>query len=413
MVVEIVSIGDELLIGQTINTNASWMGEKLSELGVFVSRVVTVRDTEAAIWNAIDEGIANADIVFLTGGLGPTKDDITKKVITNYFEDELYIHEETLERVKGFFLRSNRPILNVTIQQAAVPKKCTVLTNLLGTAPGMWMEKNGKIVISLPGIPYEMEGIMENEVFPRLKDKLGANQFYSKTGNIQGVGETAIADKMKEWENDLRNNGLELAYLPSTGYIRLRITSSKGVQDEKLIDSYFRQLENAFPTNFYGYGEQTLQEVIGVLLKEKNATLATAESCSGGALAAKIVSIPGASDYFAGGFLTYTNELKHKILGVNNAHFNTVGAVSEEVVLEMAIGCKERLNVDYAISISGIAGPNGGTNEKPVGTVWIGIASPKGVKAKKYLFSNNRERTIIQTVYSALNMLRNELISNN
>lgn len=228
MKVEIISIGDELLIGQTINTNASWLGQQLSERGAIVSRVVTISDQEMAIHSAIDEGFKNADVIILTGGLGPTKDDITKKVITNYFGDELTIHEETLERVKSFFEVRNRPMLEVNIQQAAVPKKCQVLTNIEGTAPGMWFDFNGKILISLPGVPYEMKGIMEREAFPRLEKLFGIQKYYSKTANIQGVGESYIADKMAEWETDLRNNGLELAYLPSPGTVRLRITLKRG-----------------------------------------------------------------------------------------------------------------------------------------------------------------------------------------
>lgn len=410
MQVEIISIGDELLIGQTINTNASWMGAELSRRGAFVSRVVTISDKADAIRTAIDEGLKNADVVLVTGGLGPTKDDITKKVIADYFEDELYIHEETLELVKGFFRRRNRPMLDVNIQQAAVPGKCTVLTNRQGTAPGMWLEKNGKILISLPGVPYEMKGIMEQEVFPRFEQLFGLRKFYSKTANIQGVGESYIADRMADWEDDLRSKGLELAYLPSPGVVRLRITSHNGEQDAALIDDYFRKLELAYPHNLYGYGEITLTEVVGKLLKEKNATVATAESCTGGALAAELVSIAGSSSYFQGGFLTYTNQLKHEILGVKQEHFTTVGAVSEEVVREMATGGKNKLNVDYCISISGIAGPDGATPEKPVGTVWIGIASPKRVVAKKFLFEENRKRNIHRSVLAALNMLRNEIL---
>lgn len=409
MRVEIISIGDELLIGQTINTNASWMGQELSRRGAFVTRVITISDKVEDIRNAFDSGLQNADVVLVTGGLGPTKDDVTKKVITDYFGDELYIHEETLRSVTQFFEQRKRPMLEVNVQQAAVPKTCTVLTNRQGTAPGMWLEKGGKILISLPGVPYEMKGIMEQEVFPRFENLFGLQQFYSKTANIQGVGESYIADKMTDWENDLRGKGLELAYLPSPGVVRLRITSLNGHQDASLIDTYFKQLEEAYPENFYGYGEKNLAEIVGDLLKGQKATVATAESCTGGALAASIVAIAGSSAYFQGGFLTYTNELKHQILGVRQEHFNTVGAVSEEVVKEMAIGGKNKLNVDYCVSISGIAGPDGATDEKPVGTVWIGIASPKRVIAKKFLFENNRERNISRTVLSALNLLRNEI----
>lgn len=411
MQVEFISIGDELLIGQTVNTNASWLGQEFSKRGAFINQVVAIKDQEEAIFTAFDSAMKNSDVIIVTGGLGPTKDDITKKVICDFFQDQLYIHEETLTHVKSFFERVNRPMLDVNIQQAAVPKSAKVLFNKQGTAPGMWMEHNGKILISLPGVPYEMKGIMLDEVFPRLHQQFGLSQFYSKTANIQGVGESYIADKMYDWENNLRNEGLELAYLPSPGMVRLRITSKKGLSDEALINSYFEQVELAFPDNFYGYGDLSLSEVVGDLFKKNKLTLATAESCTGGALGASIVAIAGSSSYFQGGFLTYTNKLKSKILGVNEIHFNTVGAVSEEVVREMAIGGREKLNVDFCVSVSGIAGPDGGSDDKPVGTVWIAVSSPNRTIAKKYLFGDNRDRNISRSVLSALNLLRNEIIN--
>lgn len=411
MLVEFISIGDELLIGQTVNTNASWLGEKFSTLGASIHRIVTIRDTESAIHLAIDEALKTADVVIITGGLGPTKDDVTKKVITNYFNDELVIDTDTLERVKQIFSRTNRPMLDVNIQQAAVPSKCTVLTNRQGTAPGMWLEKDGKIVISLPGVPFEMKGIMEQEVFPRLQARFSDLKFFSITANIQGVGESYFADKMSDWENRLRAAGFELAYLPSPGIIRLRITSRNGVQDEQQILAYFKEVEAAYPDNFFGYGDISLAEVVGNLLKEGNYTLSTAESCTGGAIGAAIVSVPGSSAYFQGGFLTYSNELKHQELGVSQQLFETVGAVSEEVVIAMAKGCKQRLKTDFAIAVSGIAGPDGGTDEKPVGTVWVAIATPNEIVTKKLLLSDNRERIINRTVLTALNLLRTTLMN--
>ncbi len=411
MLVEFISIGDELLIGQTVNTNASWLGEKFSTLGASIHRIVTIRDTESAIHSAIDEALKTADVVIITGGLGPTKDDVTKKVITNYFNDELVIDTDTLERVKQIFSRTNRPMLDVNIQQAAVPSKCTVLTNRQGTAPGMWLEKDGKIVISLPGVPFEMKGIMEQEVFPRLQARFSDLKFFSITANIQGIGESYLADKMSDWENRLRAAGFELAYLPSPGIIRLRITSRNGVQDEQQILAYFKEVEAAYPDNFFGYGDISLVEVVGNLLKEGNFTLSTAESCTGGAIGAAIVSVSGSSAYFQGGFLTYSNELKHQELGVSQQLFETVGAVSEEVVIAMAKGCQQRLKTDFTIAVSGIAGPDGGTDEKPVGTVWVAIATPNEIVTKKLLLSDNRERIISRTVLTALNLLRTTLMN--
>jgi len=409
MKVELISIGDELLIGQTVNTNASWIGKELTLRGAFIQRVLTIKDDREDILNAFSATLASADVVIVTGGLGPTKDDITKKVIAEFFNDELIIHQETLEIVQAIFARSNRPMLDVNIQQAAVPSKCQVLINRQGTAPGMWMEQDGKILISLPGVPYEMKGLMEQEVLPRLEQIFSLTQYFSKTGNIQGVGESYLADTMSDWENLLRNDGLDLAYLPSPGLIRLRISSKIGQADEKKIDRYFEELENAYPFNFFGYGEDGLSEVLGQQLIAKNKTIGTCESCTGGALAAALVQVPGSSAYYQGSLLTYSNDLKVKLAGVQATTLEKFGAVSEETVIEMAQNTREKLQVDYAISISGIAGPTGGTDEKTVGTVWMAVASENGVVAKQFLLVDNRERFIQRAVLTALNFVRTEI----
>lgn len=409
MKVELISIGDELLIGQTINTNASWIGQVLTQRGAFVQRVLTIKDSKEEIWNSFDSCLSSADVVIVTGGLGPTKDDITKKVIAEYFQDELVIHPETLAIVQDYFASRNRPMLEVNVQQAAVPSKCTVLINRQGTAPGMWMEQNGKVLISLPGVPYEMKGLMEQEVFPRLDQLFSLTQYFSKTGNIQGVGESYLADNMADWENRLRNDGLDLAYLPSPGIIRLRISSKTGQGDEAKIDGYFKELEAAYPDHFFGMGDISLNEVVGKRLIEKNKTIGTCESCTGGALAAALVAVAGSSAYFQGSLLTYSNELKVNLAGVQRATIDQYGAVSEETVIEMAENSREKLEVDYAISISGIAGPTGGTDEKPMGTVWMAVASEKGVVAKQFLLVDNRERFIQRAVLTALNFVRTEI----
>lgn len=410
MKAEIISIGDELLIGQTINTNAAWIGQELSLRGIPISQCVTITDTEQAIYTAIDNGFKNADVLILTGGLGPTKDDITKKVIASYFNAGLIIHKETLERVKKYFSDRNRPMLDVNIQQAAIPEGTTVLVNNNGTAPGMWLEKNGKILISLPGVPYEMKSILEESGFPKISERFGASQLFHKTILTQGIGESTIADRMQEWEDEIRTRGFGLAYLPSPGQVRIRISSPNGKVDESIIDGYFEQLENEIPRNVYGYGDISLSEVVGKLLLAKNYSLATAESCTGGALASSIVSVSGASSYFQGSFVTYSNELKHKVLNVPNELFTTVGAVSKEVVEIMATEARKKLGVDFCLSVSGIAGPEGGTIEKPVGTVWIGLATPTKTISRKFLFANNRDRNVQLSVLSALNLLRCELL---
>ncbi len=410
MKAELISIGDELLIGQTINTNAAWLGQQLSLRGIPITRCVTISDTDEAIKQAIAEGFQNADILILTGGLGPTKDDITKKSIAEFFQLGMSMHEETLERIRHYFEQHQRTLLDVHRQQAMVPEGTRVLFNNNGTAPGMWLEKDGKVLISLPGVPYEMKGIMVDHGFPGIEERLEGNVLFHKTVLTQGVGETTIAERMESWENEIRSRGFGLAYLPSPGQVKIRLSSSNGPSDEAIMDTYFRQLETAFPKNVYGYGEVSLSEVVGNLLRERGATVGTAESCTGGTLASALVSISGSSDYFQGSFITYSNELKNKVLGVDNALFSTVGAVSSEVVEQMAVSAKAQLGTDYCLSVSGVAGPTGGTVEKPVGTVWIGIATPTEVYSRQFLFSPNRERNIQLTVLTALNLLRCELL---
>ncbi len=410
MKAEIISIGDELLIGQTINTNAAWLGQELSLRGIPIVQGITIMDTEQAIFNAIEDGFTRADLLILTGGLGPTKDDITKKVIANYFQADLVIDETTLERVKKYFSDRGRPMLDVNIQQAAVPKGTIVLTNNNGTAPGMWLEKEGKILISLPGVPYEMKSIMLEGGFPKLDGRFEKSNLFHKTILTQGVGESTIADTMQDWESEIRARGFGLAYLPSPGQVRIRLSSPNGPQDEAILDEYFKLLEQKFPRNVFGYGDVSLSEVVGQLLREQNKTVATAESCTGGAIATALVSVSGSSDYFQGSFITYSNKLKHEILHVPNDLFTTVGAVSSEVVEIMAKESRTKLGTDYALSVSGIAGPNGGTAEKPIGTVWIGLATQDKVISRKFLFGNNRERNVQLSVLYALNLLRCELL---
>lgn len=410
MKAELISIGDELLIGQTINTNAAWLGQQLSLRGIPITRCVVVSDTDDAIKKAVREGFENADVLILTGGLGPTKDDITKKTIAEIFDTKLIVHEETLARIRAYFERLNRTMLEVHVQQAMVPEGTQVLLNNNGTAPGMWLEKDGKVLISLPGVPYEMKGIMTDHGFPELQKRVEVNNLFHKTILTQGVGESTIAERMEDWETEIRAKGYGLAYLPSPGIVKIRLSSSNGPMDEPVMDAYFRQLEEAFPKNVFGYGEVSLSEVVGNLLRERKATIGTAESCTGGALASTLVASSGSSDYFQGSFITYSNALKNKILNVDNDLFTTVGAVSKEVVEQMAASGRAKLGTDYCLSVSGIAGPAGGTDEKPVGTVWIGIATPQEVYARKFLFGSNRERNIQLTVLSALNLLRCELL---
>ncbi len=403
---EIISIGDELLIGQTINTNASWMGKELSQLGISIRICTTISDDKSEILSAIEVALNRSDLVFITGGLGPTKDDITKHTLCAYFETELVINQVVLDRVTKYFTDRGREMLEVNIQQAALPKNCIVLDNFEGTASGMWFEKNGSILVSLPGVPFEMKSIMVNEVFPKLKEKFNVSSIFHRTILLQGIGESFLAEKIKDWEDRIHLDGFGLAYLPSIGSVKLRITSPNGIADLPKIESYFKEVEERLPINIYGREEDTLSRVVGKLLKVKNCTVGTVESCTGGAIASAFVSEPGSSDYFQGSLLTYSNKLKNKLANVDENVLIDFGAVSEEVVIQMAKNGREKLGVDYCISTSGIAGPDGGSDEKPVGTVWIGISSRKESFAVKYQFGNNRERNIQMTVLSALNLLR-------
>lgn len=409
MNVIVISIGDELLIGQTVNTNASWIGQEISKLGGNVIEGLTISDKTQDILFSVDYAIKKSDVVIITGGLGPTKDDITKHTLANYFETELEIHQPTLDKITAYFSMRNRPMLESNIQQAALPKDCLILTNNYGTAAGMWFEKNGKIVISLPGVPYEMKGIMSEEVFPRMKERFQLNSMYHKTILTQGIGESFLAEKLFDWENRVRDEGFGLAYLPSPGIVKLRISSPNGEKDKDRIEEYLSEVKNSLPEAVFGYENETLPEIIGQLLRENNLKIGTVESCTSGLLANQIVSVSGASDYFEGSLLTYSYKLKEEILGISNTTLLDNGAVSEIVALEMAESGLKKLNVDVCLSTTGIAGPLGGTDDKPVGLVWIGLATKNGVKARKFQFGDNRERNLQMTVLSALNWLRFEL----
>jgi nicotinamide-nucleotide amidase len=412
MNVIVISIGDELLIGQTVNTNASWIGQEISKIGGNILEGLTISDKAQEILTTVEYSINKADVIIITGGLGPTKDDITKHTLASYFDTELEIHQPTLDKITAYFSMRKRPMLESNIQQAALPKDCTILSNNYGTAAGMWFEKNGKIVISLPGVPYEMKGIMSEEVFPRMKERFQLNSMYHKTILTQGIGESFLAEQLTEWENRVRAEGFGLAYLPSPGIVKLRISSPNGEQDKAIIEDYLSELKNTLPEAVFGYENETLPEIIGKILRENNLKIGTVESCTSGLLANQIVSVSGASDYFEGSLLTYSYKLKEEILGISKTTLRENGAVSEIVALQMAEKGLEKLEVDICLSTTGIAGPLGGTEDKPVGLVWIGLATKNGVKARKFQFGDNRERNLQMTVLSALNWLRFELNTN-
>lgn len=408
--IEIIAIGDELLIGQTINTNAAWIGQQLALIGKKVTASVVISDDKTAIVDALNKALNRSKVVILTGGLGPTKDDITKKVLAEFFGGELVINEDVLKHVTDFFVKRNRPMLAVNEQQALVPNNCQVLFNEVGTAPGMLFERGDQIVVSFPGVPYEMKHLMESKFIPYIIDKLGAATLYHRTILTQGIGESFLAEELKEWENNLRKDDLELAYLPSPGMVKLRITSKKGDCDKELINRYIDEVKSRLNYAVYGEGDQSLGEVIGDIARNKKIQIGTIESCTGGSISAALTKVPGSSAYIQGGIVSYSNEMKINLVGVSETTIQRHGAVSKEVVEEMAKNGIQRINVDWCISVSGIAGPTGGSEEKPVGTIWIAIASKKTIKSWKMNFGGNRERNIEMTVLTALNRLRCELL---
>ena len=407
MKAEIITIGDEILIGQIVDTNSAWMGQQLNLLGIEVYQVTSVHDDRKHILKALAEAEQNSDLVLITGGLGPTKDDITKKTLCEYFNTTLVFHPEVLEHVRSLLSSRNVVINKLNTDQALLPENCTVLHNSAGTASGMWFEQNNTIFVSMPGVPFEMEAIMTEEVFPRLK-KLGITQsIVHKTVLTIGIPESMLAERLERWEDSLPEF-VKLAYLPSPMMVKLRL-SGYGTDEAAIkaeIDKQVKELLTIIPEAVYGFDNDNMGIALGRMLMAEGKTMATAESCTGGSIAQFITSNSGSSAYFKGGVVAYSNEIKSNLLGVPSELIKTVGAVSQEVAEAMALGAQKVLGVDYTVATTGIAGPDGGTDEKPVGTVWIAVAGPSGVSSKKYIFKHNRERNIIRTTHTALNMLR-------
>ncbi|MGV3629816.1 MAG: competence/damage-inducible protein A [Bacteroidota bacterium] len=409
---EIISIGDELLIGQTINTNASWIGAELAAIGIRTANGQVISDTKEAIVSAFDLAFSRSELIIVTGGLGPTKDDITKYVLCDYFQTSLEINQEVLQRIESYFANRKRPMLEVNIRQAALPASCEVIGNYLGTASGMWFEKEGKVLVSLPGVPYEMKGMMENILLDKIRRHFKVKALYHKTIHTTGIGESYLAEEMKDWEERILADGFGLAYLPSPGMVKLRISSYKGEEDSARIEAYCEELKERLPYHVFGEGEQTLSKVVGALLLRSGETLATVESCTGGGIANDLVSAPGATTYLKGGLVTYTEEMKTRLAGVPAGLIKEFGVVSQETAEAMARGGKERLGTEYCLSCTGFAGPDGGDAQNPVGTIWISLATPDEIISKKLNLGENRERNIKMTIFAALNLLRFTLLRN-
>lgn len=411
MQAEIITIGDEILIGQIVDTNSQWMAKKLNEIGVSVRQITSIQDKKEHILKALSQAQKKANIVILTGGLGPTNDDVTKNTLREYFNDVFVLNEEVFANIKQMFAKINYPFTKINQNQALVPSKCTVLKNLVGTAPGMWFEENNKIVISLPGVPNEMKTLVTNEVLPKIQQSFRLPFILHKTLITYGIGESMLAEKITNWEKSLPQF-IKLAYLPSYGSVRLRL-SAKGKNKLVLsreIDKQIGLLKVILKDVFISSSEnEVIELVIGKLLKQKNKTLAVAESCTGGNIARMIVSVAGSSAYFKGGIIAYNEQVKIKELGVLPATIQQFTVVSTQVAKEMAIGVREKFNTDYAIATTGNAGPTKAKTNKKVGTIFIAITTPHQTKVLEYNFGSPRQKVIEKASVKALELLKQEI----
>ncbi len=414
MDVYLLVIGDEILLGQVIDTNSAWIGQQLALQGYRVIGKTAVPDGRAEILAALEAAAHRADIVITTGGLGPTKDDITRGALAQYFDSPLVFHQETYDQIAAYFARIGKPLPESARLQATLPEKATLLTNKVGSAPGMWFEREGKVFVSLPGVPFEMQYLMTEEVLPRLQKRFPGRPIVHRTLRTAGEGESAIARRLERFEEALPAH-IRLAYLPSLGQVRLRLSgiwpaaevppqAAETLREE--VEGYAAQLQTLLADIVYGVEEDTLEQVVGRYLMERNLALGTAESCTGGYIAHLITTVPGSSRYFMGSVVAYSNELKQRLLGVRPQTLEQFGAVSEQTVREMVAGALEALKVDIALSVSGIAGPDGGTPDKPVGTVWMAVGDCRRIVAQKHVFARDRLKNIQLAAVFGLNMLR-------
>ncbi|MDC1516519.1 competence/damage-inducible protein A [Cyclobacteriaceae bacterium] len=404
---EIISIGDELLYGQTLDTNAHWISHKLDEYNIKVFQRTTIGDDAEQILNAIATAAERVDIVLITGGLGPTKDDLTKPLLAKYFGVGMVHHEEVLRDITLLFAKASREVTALNAQQAELPANCEKITNPVGTAPGMWFYEKNTVFVAMPGVPYEMKSIMTQGILPKLHKMFSKGVLHHHIIKTIGITESSLSDFIEDWELNLPKH-IKLAYLPTKGQVKLRLTGSG--DDLNTLRQEIEVLQKAIMPKIakyvYGFGTDQLEGVIGQLLNKNNLTLATAESCTGGYLAHMITSVAGSSRYFKGSVIAYSNEVKIAQLGVSRQDLEEQGAVSEEVAKAMAEGIRKELNTDISIAITGIAGPDGGTIEKPVGTVWIAYSDKQKTLAKKFNFSRDRTFIVHWSALAALNMIR-------
>jgi nicotinamide-nucleotide amidase len=405
MQVEIIIIGDEILLGQTQDTNSAWLGRELDKAGFKLSRITTITDDKEEIVRTLNAALQNSQIVFTTGGLGPTADDKTKQALCEFFQCGTRFDDEALGMIDRIFTDRGLIVTEKNRGQAELPEACLTILNEYGTASGMWFDSDDKVIISLPGVPHEMQHLA-SKVIPRLKEKFQTDVYLHKMVITQGVGESFLADQIKEWERELPPN-MKLAYLPDAAMVRLRITAtgSNREQLESEVDGVLLQLQELISEYIIGYDEQSLSELVGQELLRTKKTLSLAESCTGGYLSHLITQVPGCSAYFEGSLVVYSYEAKERFLDVKKETLLKYGAVSAETVTEMASGTLKRFGTDYSIAISGIAGPAGGTQDKPVGTVYIAVADKDGCEAGKFSFGGKRDRNIAKSANTALSLL--------
>ncbi len=406
----IVTIGDELLIGQTIDTNSSWMGFQMSQLGFDVEKKMSIHDRREDILGMLNETMGKYDVVLMTGGLGPTSDDITKPTLCEFFDTKLVLDKEVLEMVKAMLSKRGIAMTDNNTGQAMVPEGCEVLQNHVGTAPGMWFEKGNTVFVSMAGVPFEMKYLMTEYVLPRLKERFRSQSIIHKTLITYGIAESLLSMKLTDFEASLPDN-IKLAYLPDSGIIKLRLTcvGTDRSKVEKEVESAFEKLGETVEEYVISREDEPLEKMVAKLLMQKDETVGTTESCTGGNIAKCITSMPGSSKYYMGSIVSYSNDVKNRVLGVPEEALKRYGAVSKEVVEMMAKGGRKVLRTDYVVATSGIAGPDGGSDDKPVGTVWIAVSSKKGTIAKKFVYGRDRSNNIERFTKSALNLLREEI----
>jgi len=411
MLAEIITIGDEILIGQVIDTNSAFLADELNKIGIRVGQITSIRDDRDCIINALNEASQRAGLVVITGGLGPTSDDITKQTLTEYFNAKLVLNAAVLEHIKSLLTARGVEVNDRNVSQAELPDQCRLLHNASGTPQGMWFERNNTVFISLPGVPYEMKAIMTDYALPMIKVAFRLPPIQHYTILTHGLAESAMAVKIASWEQHLPPQ-VKLAYLPSPGILRLRLSAFNPVDNNgnALLAKEILKLESLIPEYIFGYNDDTLEAVTGNLLRQKKCHLSVAESCTGGKIASMITGVPGCSDYFLGSVTSYSNESKCKLLGVDPESIRIHGAVSQAVAEEMARGVRERFSAEISMAVTGIAGPAGGTSEKPVGTTWIAISTADSTRAEKFSFGEHRGRNIHKAAIAGLFMLRSELI---